>query len=104
MAQIADSQEKNRSDRQTYLIIGAAMEVLAAFLCFGEVLVELKAMNRLTDRDASQVINYVAASRLGRGLLLNFGASSLQFKRFVGPSASTSSSSVQSVESVGKLS
>lgn len=57
----------------------------ADFICFEEVLIELKAIDRLTGRDDSQVINYLSASQIKRGLLLNFGAASLQFRRFVGP-------------------
>ena len=74
------------------------------FICFSEVLVELKAQERLTPREDSQLINYLAASRLGRGLLLNFGALSLEFKRFVGPGHTPTTTSVSSVKSVGRSS
>ena len=70
------------------------------FVCYGDVLVELKALERLTKREEAQTINYLVASRLSRGMLLNFGTSSLQFKRFVGPSARPISPPVQSGQSV----
>ena len=73
----------------------------ADFVCFGEILVELKAMDHLTDREDAQVINYLAVSRMRRGMLLNFGARSLQFKRFVGPQSVESVKSVGDVTSVG---
>ena len=42
----------------------------ADFICYDGVLVELKSIARLRERDKSQVINYLSASELGRGLLL----------------------------------
>jgi GxxExxY protein len=53
------------------------------FICFGEVLVELKALSRLSGTEEAQVINYLKASGLTRALLLNFGAPSLEHKRLV---------------------
>jgi len=69
------------------------------FVCFGAILVELKSMNQMTTREEAQIINYLAASGIGRGLLLNFGTPRLQYKRFVSPifQALTESSSVKSV-------
>ncbi len=55
----------------------------ADFLCFGKVLVELKALSNIGGREEAQVINYLKAMRIERGLLLNFGTSSLQKKRFI---------------------
>lgn len=58
-------------------------EYQADFLCYGEVIVELKALQRLTGVEEAQVINYLKATGLQRGLLINFGAPSLEHKRLV---------------------
>ena len=55
----------------------------ADFLVESQVLIELKAVNELTDAHYAQAINYLKAYRLEVALLLNFGEASLKFKRFL---------------------
>lgn len=53
------------------------------FVCWRGILVEVKAVDTIHDQHVAQLINYLKASRLKRGLLINFGATSLQHKRLV---------------------
>jgi GxxExxY protein len=59
-------------------------EYIPDFVCFGKIIVEIKAINELTNIEIAQLINYLKATKLRVGLLINFGASGrLEWKRFV---------------------
>lgn len=53
----------------------------ADFVCYGKIIVELKATSELIDAFKSQVINYLKATGYEVGLLMNFGESSLNIER-----------------------
>lgn len=48
-----------------------------------KVIVELKAIKRITDSEIAQTINYLNAAKYEVGLLINFGSKSLEFKRLI---------------------
>jgi len=56
----------------------------ADLIAFGKVIVELKALDKLTSREESQLLNYLKATGLEVGVLINFGAEDkLEWKRLV---------------------
>jgi GxxExxY protein len=55
----------------------------ADFVIWDKILFEGKATEKLTDAHVKQVLNYLAASKLELGLLVNFGSDSLEWKRVV---------------------
>ena len=55
----------------------------ADFICEKDVIVEVKALDTLTNRETAQLLHYLKAAGIRRGLLINFGAESLQYKRLV---------------------
>jgi GxxExxY protein len=55
----------------------------ADFLCYDQIIVELKATDNINDDHLAQVLNYLKATNLKLGLILNFGTSRLQYKRVI---------------------
>ncbi|MFH1226562.1 MAG: GxxExxY protein [Planctomycetota bacterium] len=55
----------------------------ADFIIDKKVLVELKGISKITDIEKAQVINYLKATALKVGLIINFGDKSLEWERVV---------------------
>lgn len=66
------------------------------FFVEGKVMVELKAVIQLEDVHLAQAINYLEAYGLEIGLLINFGNTSLQFKRVMKPKGNAKNNHSQS--------
>jgi GxxExxY protein len=61
-----------------------AKEYIADLVCFDQIIVELKALERLSGREEAQVLNYLKATRLHVGVPINFGSTArLEWKRYV---------------------
>ena len=75
-------------DREKKLLLfykGIQLEkfYVADFVCFGNIIVELKALSALTTTHDSIMINYLKATKSKVGLLANFGEPSLKYKRMI---------------------
>ena len=55
---------------------------VADFVCYGKIIVELKAISKLSDVERAQIINYLKATGYELGILASFGATSLKTERF----------------------
>ena len=53
------------------------------FVCYSDLVVEIKAQKALTNEDQAQIINALRCTGCATGLLMNFGEPSLVFRRFV---------------------
>ena len=54
------------------------------FICYGKVILEIKALSQITDEHRAQVINYLNATGYQLGLLVNFGSyPKLEWERLV---------------------
>lgn len=56
---------------------------ISDFICFNEIIVELKTVEKLKSEHYAQVLNYLKATKCKLGILINFGSSSLEYKRII---------------------
>ena len=56
---------------------------IADFVCYDDIIVELKALNCITNSEISQILNYLHITKYPLGLLVNFGnEDGLEWKRY----------------------
>ena len=56
---------------------------IADFICYDKIVVEIKAASFLHQSTDAQTINYLKSTNYKLGILINFGQSSLVWKRFI---------------------
>ena len=79
--QIPFSREKSYEIKYKDIILPRGYN--ADFVIYDKIILESKAIESLTDSHVKQTLNYLAASKLKLGLLVNFGEDSLTHKRIV---------------------
>jgi GxxExxY protein len=66
-----------------YKGVTLATDYFVDFICDDSIIVEVKASSGLTTSDEGQLLNYLKAAKIRRGLLINFGTPTLEYKRRV---------------------
>jgi GxxExxY protein len=62
-------------------------EYIADFFCYERIIVEIKAIKRITGLEEAQILNYVKATNIPLGLIINFGTPQLEWKRYASTKA-----------------
>ncbi len=75
--------ERERRLRIYYKGIELNKEYVADFICYDQIIIEIKAVSELNTEHQSQLLNYLKATGKNLGILINFGAKSLEYKRMV---------------------
>ena len=57
-------------------------EYVADFLCMDRIIVEIKAVKAITGIEEAQLLNYLKATGLPLGLIVNFGSKKLEWRRY----------------------
>ena len=68
--------------RISYKNIILEKEYIADFLCFDNIIVEIKAIKKITEIEEAQLLNYLTAAKMPLGLIINFGSPKLEWKRY----------------------
>jgi GxxExxY protein len=76
-------QAKNQYPISVYFEEQIVGEYFADILLEDKIILELKAVENITDIHKAQLINYLKATKCKLGILINFGNKKLQYERFV---------------------
>jgi GxxExxY protein len=57
-------------------------EYIADFLCYDKIILEIKAIRKITDIEEAQLMNYLRATKLPLGLIINFGGKKMEWRRY----------------------
>jgi len=57
-------------------------QYIVDFLCYKNIIVEIKAIKKIAEIEEAQLINYLKASKLPLGLIINFGTPKLDWRRY----------------------
>ena len=86
--EIQFNEDKIPHNREEELIINYLGSPLkkqysADFTCYDKIIVELKALSAISSDHEAQLLNYLKATSYKLGILVNFGAPKLEYKRMV---------------------
>ena len=75
--------EREKMLKVCYKNIELNKKYFADFICFDSIILEIKALSSILPVHESQIINYLKATGYKLGIIVNFGESSLKYKRIV---------------------
>ncbi len=75
--------EQEKSIEIRYKDVVLDKKYKADFVCYDSIIIELKALSSLTTDHESQLLNYLKATGIKVGYLINFGEGSLKYKRMI---------------------
>jgi GxxExxY protein len=56
---------------------------IADFICYDKIILEIKSVDQVPNAFYAQIKNYLTATKLELGMLINFGQPSLTYKRII---------------------
>ena len=67
---------------QSLVLLWLCIVSLADFICYDNLIIELKTVDQILDIHRAQIIHYLKATNIKKGILINFKSNSLQYERF----------------------
>ncbi len=76
--------ESQKKIKIAYKEVTLQKEYIADIICFDKIIIELKTLDKITQKEESQLLNYLKATGFLVGIVINFGShGKVEWKRFV---------------------